>query len=378
MSHQLVSHELYQKPGDGRFVSPFDFSLEPMERLLLINMERDPDQVYLGFEPQVFDDDNLGRGMRILAYRQDKKIDVYQQPGMRAVKEDFDVAGKGCENLVERPLQDARFEMTGQGLNACFAFEDIQGRPIEVEIAENDPRPPKLFSLLAPLGSSTENPPALPLFFMFDFGFVRKAGTKSMVKIADKQHRLDSLPLPFEGQRVFFTRYSLNPFLMTWNNKKEGPLVIFEDARDKEIESGPARYSLVDNDGHMEIDRIQVSNDKHSFGFSFSPPVPDITGLREGVEVEGKFYISGNPKAGKVSGTYSLQRTENGVEMVIQPSGGWQPNERLFTLRLIYRIASVFRTWPKTYCWKAVFTETERGWKQTAWQQKAGWRRTNR
>jgi hypothetical protein len=116
MSSRHKYHYIYKKPGDGRFTSPFDFSLEPMERLLLINMEKDPDQVYLGFEPQVFNDDYVGRGMRILAYRLDKKIDVYQQPGMRAVKEDFDVAGKGCENLVERPLENAHFEMTRQGL----------------------------------------------------------------------------------------------------------------------------------------------------------------------------------------------------------------------------------------------------------------------
>jgi hypothetical protein len=373
MSHQLVSHDLYQKPGDGRFISPFDFSLEPMERLLLINMEEDPDEIYLGFEPQVFDDDYVGRGMRILAYRGDKKIDVYQQPGMRAFKEDFDVAGKGCKNLVERPLENAHFEMTRQGLYVQFAFEDIQGRRIEVEIVENHPQPPKTFSLLAPLGNSTQNPPALPLFFMFDFGFVRKAGTKILVKIGDRLHRLDSLPLPFEGQRVFFTRYSLDPFLLTWNTKRDGLLDVLEDARGKEVEAGPVKYYLVDNAGHLEIDRVQVSYNNHSFWFSFSPPVPDLTGLRDGVEVEGRFDIAGEPAAGKVSGNYRLQSSGSGVEMVIQPSGGWQPEEKLLTLRLIYRMASVFRNWPKTYLWKAVFTETEQGW-----QQNAEWMRSNR
>jgi hypothetical protein len=365
--------DIYKIPGEGRFTSPFDFSLEPMERLLLINMEKDPDEVYLGFEPQVIDDDYIGRGMRILAYRQDKKIDVYQQPGMRSVKSDFDVAGKGCENLVERPLENAQFEMTEQGLYVHFSFEDIQGRRIEVQVIEDQSRLPKLFSLLAPLGSSTEKPPALPLFFMFDFGFVRKAGTKTLLKIQDRQHHLDNLPLPFEGQAVFFTRYCLDPFLLTWNTRREGPLTVFEDVRFAEVEYGPARYYLVEKNGHFEIDRVKVSNDKHAFLFSFSPPVPDITGLREGVNLEGKFEISGEPSAGKVSGIYRLQRSANSVKMIVQPSGGWQPSEKLFTLRLIYRMASVFRKWPKTYLWNAVFSRTGQGW-----QQKAEWSRTKR
>ena len=38
------------------FYSPFTLTVDPMERLLLINITADPDEVYIGFEPQVFDD----------------------------------------------------------------------------------------------------------------------------------------------------------------------------------------------------------------------------------------------------------------------------------------------------------------------------------
>lgn len=366
-----MAGDLYDQPGVGLFVPPFHFSIETMERLALINIEKDPDELYEGFEPQVFEDDHSGRSLRVLAYRRDKRIDVYQQPGMRAVKEDFDVAVKGCQNLVERPLQGARFEMAGPGLRVEFAFEDVQGRPVQVAILENSEHKPTTFSLLAPLGSATENPPSLPLFFLFDFGFVRRAGTRASVKIGEREHRLDTLPLPLAGRRVFFTRYSLDPFLLHWNPGRAGPPPVFENARAGGLQVGPARYTLVEQDGHLEVERLRVSNEKHAFDFRFSPPLPALTGLREGAGMEGRFVISGEPQVGKVSGTYRLRRKRGQVEMAVHPGGGWQPNERLFSVRLIYRLASVFRDWPKTYRWQALFRETDQGW-----QVQSGWART--
>jgi hypothetical protein len=38
-----------------------------MERLFLINFEKDPDEIYIGFEPQWFDDAAYGTGLRIIA-----------------------------------------------------------------------------------------------------------------------------------------------------------------------------------------------------------------------------------------------------------------------------------------------------------------------
>lgn len=32
---------------------PFSIGIDPMDRLLLINFEKDPDSIYVGYEPQV-------------------------------------------------------------------------------------------------------------------------------------------------------------------------------------------------------------------------------------------------------------------------------------------------------------------------------------
>lgn len=50
------------------FLSPFSIDIEPMSRLLLVNFEKDPDTVYVGFEPQVFDDADHGKGHLVIGW----------------------------------------------------------------------------------------------------------------------------------------------------------------------------------------------------------------------------------------------------------------------------------------------------------------------
>jgi hypothetical protein len=52
--------------GTELFINPFCIDIDPMERLLLVNFEKDPDTIYIGFEPQVFDDPINGRGHLVI------------------------------------------------------------------------------------------------------------------------------------------------------------------------------------------------------------------------------------------------------------------------------------------------------------------------
>jgi hypothetical protein len=47
----------------GRVIFPFSIEIDPMERLLLVNFEKDPDSIYVGFEPQVFNDESTAPGI---------------------------------------------------------------------------------------------------------------------------------------------------------------------------------------------------------------------------------------------------------------------------------------------------------------------------
>jgi hypothetical protein len=60
---------IYRPVAAGDYYVPFNLHLDQMKRLLLINLEHDPDAVYLGFEPQVFDDPVNGHGVIVIAWR---------------------------------------------------------------------------------------------------------------------------------------------------------------------------------------------------------------------------------------------------------------------------------------------------------------------
>jgi hypothetical protein len=159
--------------------SPFRIDIDPMERLLLINFEKDPDSLYVGFEPQAFDDDINGTGILVIGWRTDGRIDVYHQPGLHPDPEKFDIAGKGLANMLERKMDGALFEITERGAQAKIRFPDLDGRMIELHLEERSNRTRKPFGLLAPMGQAAENPSAMPLVLLHDFYFVLRSDTES-------------------------------------------------------------------------------------------------------------------------------------------------------------------------------------------------------
>ena len=84
-----------------KIANPFRISIDPMERLLLVNFEKDPETLYVGFEPQVFDDNINGKGHLVIGWRVDGRVDVYHEPGLRIDKGKYDIAGKGLANMIE-------------------------------------------------------------------------------------------------------------------------------------------------------------------------------------------------------------------------------------------------------------------------------------
>jgi hypothetical protein len=374
MSVQESLQGLYDGPGRGVFYSPFTVKIDPMQRLLLINLEKDPDQLYIGFEPQVFDDPIHGSGMLVIAYRHDNKVDVYHQPGLKLNPKDYAVVRNGLENLVERHMRDACFDVYSDGLDVSFSFEDILGRSILVEVHEDMSRPRRTFPILAPLGTGTENPPGLPLFFLYDFGFVRRSGTQYKIEIDRRFHRLDGFPLPIAGERVYFTRYTTDPLIMTFNPTFEGELQLLPVTSD-EVHHAGVLYTLVDQEGHPEIQRMRVEHANayaptHTLDFYFDPPFPDLTGLHREARMEGIFTVCGEESIGRVSGSYAVWREGDLVRIRLHPGGGWQPNESRWSIKIIFIIAKVFRSWPTTYEWNAEISTAENGEtiQKSAWQ----------
>lgn len=76
-------------------ILPFGIKYTSMKKLALINFEKEPDAIYKGLELQYLDCDDVGNGYRVLAYRNDGYVDMYDDMTLKLdPNEQCDVAEK--------------------------------------------------------------------------------------------------------------------------------------------------------------------------------------------------------------------------------------------------------------------------------------------
>jgi hypothetical protein len=345
----------YLPPNKSRAsLNPFTLNVEPLKRLLLVNFNKDPDSVYLGFEPQLFEDEVMGKGLLVIAWRKDEEVDVYHAPSLSPDPDKYDIAGKGLNLMQETDFSHSLFDIQEAGVNVEIVFKDRFGRLIEIKIHEQNPNPREPFGLLAPMGMAAKHPSAMPLIWLHEFYFVRRKKTYYHIRIDGKSHSMDKLPLPLDFCWMYFSRYSNLPFILTLNPDYKG--ILRPDGLNP---TQTTRWKELGK--YREIMGIKVWEGSLSYTMGFHPAFPDFANMEDGQSVEGKFEIFGHPSCGKVSGSY-LVRTVDGDsgEIVLNPNGGWQPSEKKWVLRLIYALESGFKMWPKTYQWKARWKFSEK------------------
>lgn len=338
-------------------ISPFHLQADPMKALLLINFGEDPDSIYVGFEPQSFDDALHGTGLLVIGWRLDGRVDVFHQEGLRLDPRTYGITGKGLHEMVERPFSEAILEFGPAGVHADITFRDLQGRQVRLIVKESDLRGRTPFGLLAPMGGDAHDPPALPLVYVDQFYFVRQAGTEILIEIDGRSHQGDSIPLILDGTRVHFHRYSMAPFIVTWNPDTEAMVRTLE--AHPEGDSGllvshadGVRYELEANGAYREIRRMSLREDEHEILVEFTPAIPQLLALADGATAAGAFRITAQAGLGTVRGSWSVSRQDRELHLEITPEGGWTPGPAPRMARLLFRAVPIFREWPATYRWR--------------------------
>lgn len=356
------------------FINPFNIQVDPMERLLLVNFQKDPDSIYIGFEPQVFNDHIHGNGHIVIGWRADGKIDVYHEPQLRLNKGSYDIAGKGLQHMTATPMEKATYEITNSGVRAQYKFKDRDQREIEIEIEETNPRKRQPFGLLAPMGDAAEKPSSLPLVYLTNFYFVRKKHTKFKISINNRLHKPDSLPLPMDLTAMYFTRYSPRPIIATLNPEFEGelkPLSINQKEKVQNLED--LTLEMVYNN-IPELKSITRFNTVFPVKLSFTPAFPSLYNIADGAEKKGKIIIQSEPSTGSISGQYRVVKNDGSINITMKPSGGWKPKITKFSLWFLYRVAKIFKQWPKTYTWEAKLEQN----RSNQWFMSSRWIRKGR
>lgn len=341
--------------------SPFGFHVDPMVRLLLVNIENDPDSLYLGFEPQVFNDSINGQGMLVIAWRIDGYVDVYHQPGLRPDAEKYDIAGKGLANMQQRELDSAFFYITQQGAQAWLQWEDIAGRLIEIRVEETNSRSRKPFGLLAPMGHAAQNPSALPLVLLHEFYFVRQKDSEISVLINGRAYQPDKLSLPIDRQRMYFARYCSDPLIATLNPAMDGMLSPLQQQDPFRAVGHNNYFELVHIQGKYHLKSMYTYSGDHELRMDFEPAFPNIAQWNDTVPVSGQFTIQAGHSTGAIKGHYSLIYEDGEFLVRMSPCEGWKPRPDKLSLRFLFTVAKVFRQWPASYVWQARIRVEEHG-----------------
>lgn len=356
------------------FHTPFKLRVQPMARLLLINVQ--DGAAYKGFEPQWFNDDVHGRGLLVILYRQDGKVDVYHQSTVTPDAEGYAIEG-GLGAIVGCHFERARFEIGAHGVEADIAFADRDGRRVAIEIREQRGKRAGRFSLLAPLGHTIQQPREMPLFFLYDFSFVKIGGTAVTLTVDGTPQKLIKLPALVGGRRIYIARYCADPLITFWNPAFEGALPGRAIAGAGEVEVDGARYEVVESNGRYAIAAMRngrAANPGYparAVRITFDPPFPNVAELPDGADETGCFTIAADPEAGQVRGVWRARRVGDQAHVRLHPDRGWQPGEPSLTGRLIFFLLRPFRRWPKTYAWTASIDLSQ----APAPGMRSGWRR---
>lgn len=325
---------------DREVLLPLTIEPAPITRLALLEFVDGADLVYDGLEPQ-FIDRGHERGIRIIAYRHDGHTDLYDDLALTPEpEEDSRVTGKGRLHYRHTDLGAPVLEVDERGrVHIEFSFVDVEGRRITGILHERATRRPVPLNLLAPVGLSSTDPEYFPLFLLHDFDFLRLDADLDVTVDEQPVDLADfPVPLPVQGQRRSFAKYTVEPEIVavfpTGTSHLRQVTTVGDLYRD-----GDATYVF---DG-ARLDRIVAGSTE----FDFRPALDLASTSR------GAFSMTSHPEMGRIRGRYGVDADGPTTRLTIDLDEVEVPRQRGLLYRLIVRDSSVFGRWPTAYRYEA-------------------------
>lgn len=321
-------------------IVPFIVKYSPIKKIAIIPFEKNPDETYKGFELQYISGEPYGTGYRIIAYRNDDYVDVYDDLSLEFNKDEkFDVALNGLHQHIQTKISDSIFEMNNNCERLSFSFVDINNRRINFSIEEFTSKKSTPMNLLAPIGYGTKKPNFLPLFFLYNFDFIRRNKSKINCFIDNKKISVDKFPLPMNNQFRYYARFSNQCDLLEFANTDSLSFL------EVELDNNSYKKDNIEYiyDGQNSLSEIVVYLEKRTINIKFSPS------FNMNKDLEGSFKISPDKVMGYIEGIYSIKKEEDKIIIKIIPENGWKSIPNSFVTKMILKPNSIFCRWSKNY-----------------------------
>jgi len=332
------SLKIYESSPKNMIFSPFNITIDHIDRLMLVNFEEDP--IYYAIELQIFHIAGEKLPM-VIMYRKDDLMDIYytNEAIIEHRKKLFeDIRTNVSFNQLEEI--DFRFQTDDMGLDAYLFLKDKLEKDIELKVKENTPGR-ELSAMLTPIGAARKKPQYFPIVYLNEFGMVIKKDTEIFIKIHGFLRKPVEMPFRMNNMHVYLVYYALVPIIGNWNNIFSGNLnPILINSSNLNVINENITYEIFNNESYYEIEKISGKNEVgHKISFEFSPAIPNLIALKSNMKIKGKFSCCIDDKKGIFAGEYHINRVGDKISLNIQPIKGWQP----FPGKL----------WIKTYKWTA-------------------------
>ena len=321
-------------------IIPFIVNYSPIKKLAIIPFEKKTDKIYKAFELQYIDGYPYGNGYRIIAYRNDNYVDVYDDLSLKFQdNEKFNVAEKGLNRHIQVPIKRIYLEKQDDCECISFNFKDLENREIDFYIKERTRKKSIPMNLLAPIGYGSKNPNFLPLFFMYNFDFIRKNNTQIECRIDEQKIVIDKFPMPINMQFRYYARYSNQCELLEFANTDSLSFIEVELEDNSYIDKN-IEYIFEDSNSlskiiaHLEDGKIDIN---------FSPC------FNMNKDTKGTFKIYPKEEMGYLEGIYEINRDKDKISIRLVPKNGWTSVPNSFITKMILKPRSLFCKWSKNY-----------------------------
>lgn len=359
------------RTASDRLIQPFELSIEPMARMLNFEIVGDPH--YTGLEIQSFDDPVHGRGTVVFVSRRDDgRVDVYREPGLRLDPAGYGIAG-GLGRWEEAEIDPARFDVTPIGADVEVRFTDAEGRCVEVRIDDRGGSRRHPASFLAPVGAAIQHPTSLMLVWMRRFNLLHRGGSEPEIFIDGRRATTGRLPGErLTGRRLIKCATDLG--IVRLNPERAGVAPT--------IDADESGTVLDRRGGRAAIAVVSGWGGDHHARLELIPGLPDLARLPSAA-VGGTWRLGIDEAPTVVAGTWAAERRGDRVELAMEVTRGWRPRRLPPLMRLVTRVAPVFRTWPTTYRWSAAIALSDEptmtsSWERTGIERGESYRRLSR
>ncbi|RPH32750.1 MAG: hypothetical protein EHM93_07945 [Bacteroidales bacterium] len=332
--------DIYASASKGVIISPFSMDIENPEKLMLFDFKGHIKYKFL--ECQFYNDSVFGKGIVCMLMRHDDRLEIYHTKGLNMKQQlyYFDSVQHTIPTQLFNPT--CSFENQNGNLKFNLSFTDKYGNNIVANLSGNYP---ESLDFIAPIGLINlhhSDYTFFPLWYMRKMNFLNTHEGNASIAINDTILTIKKIPGLINWQRLYFARWSFDPIFIIWNTNKSVPT---EGIKKESNENDSITYIINQNHGYVEIKSILFKGVKHNSTIQFSPALPEFFCLKDSILLNGRFTIDVDEKKGVIGGKYSITKKGKSVEILVQPTKGWQPVPG--------------RTWVKNHILTINLTETK-------------------